>query len=563
MGDVQRSHDTFSHFKRRRLVPLVLSPSSLCPDVPNPENVQGDIIYIFPKVAEDFIFFRIRDVTQFKKDLACWEPTHGKQVYDNLVAIHEAKNTGTWVNVAQKQIAFSRAGLNVLGLTDKTGDDRFDVYCMRDNKEYLGDGMQWDSIFDKPNSDSVNGTANVDAGALHGVITIAGSDQYACKAGTRESILHFQLAIEHINISMNVLRGRARPGKFKGHEHFGYMDSISQPAIRNLIAPLPGQIQVDAGIIIAGYKGDPALHKRPAWVKDGSFMAFRKLEQLVPEFNQYLSKNGPRWREFVPKVYAGPPLSSDEGAALWGARMVGRWPSGAPLARAPVRDDPKMATDANENNNFDYTVPGVHEPTDRICPFTAHTRKTAPRNLDPYVSKKFLEASSIIRAGLPYGCEVTDAEKKSGTSGDTDELKRGLLFICYQSDLNSGFVRQTVGYANNDFFPTTSLIPTHHGQDPLLGGPPKPIQTSTPVQTPQVTPGKAVTVVIEGRNQAGLEVSGFAIPSYKGVQPPPGIPQEFFINSRGGEYFFVPSISTLKSISIPHQEITSLLLAHL
>jgi len=96
---------------------------------------------------------------------------------------------------------------------------------------------------------------------------------------------------------------------------------------RNLIAPLPGQTQVDAGVIVAGYKGDPALDRRPEWVIDGSFMVFKKLEQLVPEFNQYLVKNGPRWNEFVPKVVADPPLSPEEGAALWGARMFGRWPS--------------------------------------------------------------------------------------------------------------------------------------------------------------------------------------------------------------------------------------------
>jgi len=65
-----------------------------------------------------------------------------------------------------------------------------------------------------------------------------------------------------------------------------------------------------------------------------------------------------------------------------------------------------MADDPCERNKFDYTVPGVSEPTDRCCPFTAHTRKTAPRNLDPYLSKKFLEAGSIVRAGISYGPEV-------------------------------------------------------------------------------------------------------------------------------------------------------------
>jgi deferrochelatase/peroxidase EfeB len=65
-----------------------------------------------------------------------------------------------------------------------------------------------------------------------------------------------------------------------------------------------------------------------------------------------------------------------------------------------------MADDPKRNNDFDYTVSGVDEPTDKLCPFTAHTRKTAPRNLDPYLSRQFLEAGSIVRAGLPYGGEV-------------------------------------------------------------------------------------------------------------------------------------------------------------
>ena len=103
--------------------------------------------------------------------------------------------------------------------------------------------------------------------------------------------------------------------------------SLISYLLRKLIAPLPGQTQVDAGVIVAGYKGDPALDRRPNWVKDGSFMAFRKLEQLVPEFTSYEAKNGARWAEFVPKVDANPPLSPQEGAALWGARMFGRFRS--------------------------------------------------------------------------------------------------------------------------------------------------------------------------------------------------------------------------------------------
>ncbi|KAJ8592474.1 hypothetical protein M405DRAFT_48968 [Rhizopogon salebrosus TDB-379] len=179
MDGIHRSHHLFTHLKHRGIVPLIDEVVLPGPDVPsNPENVQGDILHLFPKVAEDFIFFRISDVIEFRKRLASFEPTHGKQVYNHLLAIHEAKakNAG-WVTIVQKQIAFSRPELNLLGLTEKTGDGRFDVYCMRDNKRFLGDGMPWDRAFDKPNTDADNGTANVDDGAIHGIISIAGSDR--------------------------------------------------------------------------------------------------------------------------------------------------------------------------------------------------------------------------------------------------------------------------------------------------------------------------------------------------------------------------------------------------
>lgn len=70
-----------------------------------------------------------------------------------------------------------------------------------------------------------------------------------------------------------------------------------------------------------------------------------------------------------------------------------------------------MAIDPDRNNDFDYVVrdnPNIspNMPSDYYCPFTAHTRKTEPRNLDPYVSKRFLESGSIVRGGLPYGGEV-------------------------------------------------------------------------------------------------------------------------------------------------------------
>jgi hypothetical protein len=77
----------------------------------------------------------------------------------------------------------------------------------------------------------------------------------------------------------------------------------------------PGQAVVPAGEIIVGQPGDNAT--RPAWAKDGFFLVFRQLKQLVPEFNKFLADN--------PIVEPG--LTPEQGSDLLGARMVGRWKS--------------------------------------------------------------------------------------------------------------------------------------------------------------------------------------------------------------------------------------------
>ena len=96
------------------------------------------------------------------------------------------------------------------------------------------------------------------------------------------------------------------------------MVGISQPGIIGFIAnPEPGQAVIDAGHILLSETGDPSPIPRPAWAKDGSFLAFRQLKQLVPEFRKFLADN--------PIIEPG--LTREQGSALMGARMVGRWKS--------------------------------------------------------------------------------------------------------------------------------------------------------------------------------------------------------------------------------------------
>lgn len=96
------------------------------------------------------------------------------------------------------------------------------------------------------------------------------------------------------------------------------MDGISQPGVEGFTTnPVNGQVVVPAGIILAGEDGDPTTD-RPAWALDGSFLAFRQLEQLVPEFDAFLLNNA---------VFVTGINTTEEGAELLGARMMGRWKS--------------------------------------------------------------------------------------------------------------------------------------------------------------------------------------------------------------------------------------------
>lgn len=104
---------------------------------------------------------------------------------------------------------------------------------------------------------------------------------------------------------------------------FGFQDGISQPAVKGVdTETLPGQETVRQGIILLGREGDaPNVGTtRPSWALDGSFLSFRYLEQLVPEFDAFLEHN------------PIPGLPPSEGSELLGARLVGRWKSGRPIS---------------------------------------------------------------------------------------------------------------------------------------------------------------------------------------------------------------------------------------
>lgn len=80
-------------------------------------------------------------------------------------------------------------------------------------------------------------------GDIDGVLVIAGDGNHSVTKALTEalSILRHTVS-EVINIS-----GHTRPGKEDGHEHFGFEDGISNPAVDGVTPDLSQEGPVDAG----------------------------------------------------------------------------------------------------------------------------------------------------------------------------------------------------------------------------------------------------------------------------------------------------------------------------
>jgi Dyp-type peroxidase family len=274
------------------------------------------------KPYETLYFFRITNVAGFKSAM-------------KSSVVSKITSAATMIDVPANQplafinVAFSQSGLTTLSVPDNLGDAQFQAGQFADASALGDDTSAWESVF--------KGTS------IHGVFLIGSDSQSNIDnlANTLWGDLGTSVSLDYS------LNGAARPGSQKGHERmsrktsshlradqvvtdFGFLDGISNPAITGF-APtvLPGQSIIPSGIILTGRLGDTTL--RPSWTLDGSFLVFRKLKQLVPEFNKYLLDH--------PVQNAAGTLSVEQGAELLGARMIGRWKSGAPIDVSPAVDD--------------------------------------------------------------------------------------------------------------------------------------------------------------------------------------------------------------------------------
>lgn len=456
------------------------------------QNIQGDVVLGLQKNHQCFVFFEIDDVPSFKsklRDVLLERITTTETVRDRSKELDALRNFDLRLTLPLIgfNIAFTQSGIDKLVPGTDLGDAsyaagaRASAAALQDPVDAAGAPTTW--------------LADFAAAAPDGVMFVT--------AGTEEDVaeeVHAILALLGSDITVSLREtAHVRPGPERGHEHFGFADGISQPALAasNVGEPLPGQDVVDPGLFVFGY-GSQATPKVD-WMKDGSFMVFRRLRQLVPEFDAYV-------------VAQAATLGMDP--VLLGGRMLGRWKSGAPLELTPAQDDVALGADVQHNNDFDYS----DDQAQRRCPFGAHVRKTNPRKDIPH---NFLDIRRIMRAGIPYGPEV-DAAEAAAQSSQND---RGLMFVCYQTSIveQFEFVQHSWANASGFVFGKTHPdgTPVTVGSDPIIG--------QNADHTQERTTDEPVPNYPTGNTRSTLhEPADFVVPT-------------------AAAYFFVPSLDALRT----------------
>ena len=303
--------------------------------------------------------------------------------------------------------------------------------------------------------------------------------------------------LEAQNACAIYLKGKPTP-----NEHFGYRDGFGNPDFKGAERDcVPGQGKLTAkgdwealatGEFLLGYADEagelPVAPIPHLLARNGTFMVYRKLKQNVAAFRDYLDKKG--------QQYPG-------GKKKLAAKFLGRWPDGTPLELSPDTEDPAIVEDDNRNTNFTY----AGDPAGSRCPIGAHIRRTNPRDTFGF-NGALVNRRRIMRRGLPYGKYVPDGEPVN------DQDDRGLIFMALNASLFRQFEfvqQQWVEYGND--------ARQGNDKDVLVGN----------------HEGKGKFVVQGTTDPANPPFICASLPN--------------FVEMRGGDYFFMPSLTALQMIA--------------
>lgn len=267
-------------------------------------------------------------------------------------------------------------------------------------------------------------------------------------------------------------------------EPFGFRDGISHPSVRGSGIPgtNPHDVALEPGELVLGYPDEmdaaPPLPWPDVLGRNGTYVAFRKLHQRVAAFRAYLKANA---------------SSPDEEERI-AAKMMGRWRSGAPLARCPVHDDPELGADPRRNNDFRYDDDPIGYKTPPGC----HARRANPR--DAAVAG-IVRLHRMIRRGTAYGPELPE-----GVLED-DGADRGLMFAFVGAHLGRQFE-----FVQSEWINGGEFLGLGDARDPLTG--------------------------------ANDGTGTFSIPQRPIPKRLHGLSR--FVVTRGGEYAFMPGLRALR-----------------
>ncbi|GAB7007066.1 peroxidase [Nocardioides sp. AN3] len=315
-------------------------------------------------------------------------------------------------------------------------------------------------------------------------------------------------------------------------EHFGFRDGLSQPTMAGVGKGGDPLHEVATGEFVLGHLNghgqyprsplvpahldpDDLLPPRPDpspgvsapvpasladghdFGRNGSYLVVRTLDQDVGGFWRYVDQQAPRHDGVV------------DGSArtALAARMVGRWPSGAPLTRSPEVDRVDLATE----NGFGYDA---DDREGTRCPLGSHIRRTNPRDSLPpkpgtSASVEVANRHRLIRRGRSFGPRVEPEE--SMTEDAQSAPSRGLHFIALCADIARQFEFVSHTWAMNPQF--AGLF---DDADPLLGG--------------HGDRGTSFTIQASPVRRRHTDVPAFVTP-------------------RGGAYFFMPGGRALRYLA--------------
>jgi Dyp-type peroxidase family len=275
-------------------------------------------------------------------------------------------------------------------------------------------------------------------------------------------------------------------------EHFGFRDGISNPVFRGSKSnrPLPGNGKKDEdGSWVPIATGEFLLgyenEQRVDPLKNMSESTRELLANGTFAVLRVLEQDVAGFRLYVDEAQRR--FSSQQGIPDIAEKMVGRTRDGVPLA-AP-----------SEVNDFDYAT---DDPHGAGCPIGAHIRRSNPRRGGEH---------RLLRRSIPYGAYL-DPEHPT-------EEARGIYFIAYSASIENQFEFLQRFYMNGLGGGTQQISMVSDSSDPLAAS---------------------------GSGSRRFAIEG---DQAQGHSPILLLDVPEFVTCRGGQYYFVPSRSSLRILS--------------